>query len=193
MNTIKHNMEVWFSEVLDSTNTTPMSWFESQFKNNRLGTFKAPRTVIKRFNDGNDLSKFFNALGQSYIELAIKMKPKLKMIPFSMLEKQDRENWREYVCEQIQHAVTNRQTFQIINASNISTSSFTMNVDTTPWAFTADMLSMHGRNLIQNTEIDLYDIVDENVLYTETHNGNVKVLRTIEMNNEVPSIVWDTI
>ncbi len=55
------------------------------------------------------------------------------------------------------------------------------------------MLSMDGRTLIQNTEIDLYDIVDEGVLYTETHNGNIKVLRTIEMDSDVPSIVWDTL
>ncbi len=85
--------------------------------------------MLKRFTD---LDKFFDAIGQRYIELALKMKPKLKMIPFSMLEEQDREKWREFVCEQIQHAMINKQTFQIISGSNISTPSFTMNVDTTP-------------------------------------------------------------
>ena len=54
------------------------------------------------------------------------------------------------------------------------------------------MLSMRGRNLLQNSELDLYEIVDEGVLYQETKHGNIKILRKIE-GNDIPAIVWDTL
>ena len=185
--TINHTMKKWF----DETTKTPIEYFESTFNMNRIGKFKVPASTAKRFSD-TEMDKIFNALGQSYIELILKLKPKLRMIPFDMLEKKDRETLRQLICEQIQYSVMNRQIMQIVNASNISTGSFTMNVDTTPWAFTSDMLSMRGRNLLQNSELDLYDIVDEGVIYQESKNGNIKVLRKIE-GNDIPAIVWDTL
>ena len=185
--TINHTIEKWFLE----TKFIPIEYFESFFNMNRIGKFKVPASTSKRFGNAQ-MDKVFNALGQSYIELILKLKPKLRMIPFDMLEKKDRQTLRELICEQVQYAVTNRQIMQIVNASNISTGSFTMNVDTTPWAFTSDMLSMRGRNLLQNSELDLYEIVDEGVLYQETKHGNIKILRKIE-GNDIPAIVWDTL
>lgn len=194
-NTITHNMETWFSEVIDTNDATKadslIDWFENYFKHNRLGTFKVPHTTLRRW-EGNE-EGFFASIGLGYIDLIKKLKPKLKSIPFAMLEAEDRETLREYIGEQIQFAMTNKQVFQIVNGSNISTPSFTINTDTTPWAFTVDMLSNRGKVLMQNAEIDLYDIVDEGVLYQETQNNNIKVLRLIDLEKDVPAIVWDTI
>ncbi len=194
-NTITHNMETWFKEVIDSSDSTKAStfieWFETKFSNNRLGTFKVPNTVLKRFDSKEE--DFFKAIGQGYIELIKKLKPKLKMIPFAMLEEEDRATLREFIGEQIQFSMTNRQVFQIVNGSNISTPSFTINQDTTPWAFTSDMLSKRGAVLMQNSEVDLYEIVNEGVLWNETQNNNIKVLRMIDLESDVPAIVWDTV
>ncbi len=194
-NTITHNMDTWFKEVIDVNDATKPStyleWFETGFQNNRLGAFKVPHSTLKRFSAKEE--QFFKAIGQGYIELIKKLKPKLKSIPFAMLEAEDREALREFIGEQIQFSMINKQVFQIVNGSNISSPTFTMNLDTTPWAFTVDMLSNRGKVLMQNAEIDLYDIVDEGVLYQETQNNNIKVLRLIDLEKDVPAIVWDTI
>ena len=73
--TINHTMEKWFKE----TTKTPIEYFESTFNMNRIGKFKVPAITAKRFND-TEMDKIFNALGQSYIELILKLKPKLRMI-----------------------------------------------------------------------------------------------------------------
>ena len=183
--TVIHNMDKWFKE----TGLDPIVYFNTKSESNRIGNFQVPRSIARKYTS-DTLGKFFNNLGQTYIELALKLKPILRSIPFAMLEKRDQNYLREYICEQVQYSVMNKQIIQIVNASSISTTSFTMNTDTTPWAFTSDMLSMRGKVLLQNAEIDFYDIIEEDVLYTETKNGNIKILRKID-NENIPLMVWD--
>ncbi|MCS5736794.1 hypothetical protein, partial [Herbiconiux daphne] len=60
--------------------------------------------MARRFTTDADLDKFFNALAQTYINVAVKLKKQLRTIPFNMLEAADREMFREFICEQIQYA-----------------------------------------------------------------------------------------
>lgn len=175
-----HTTEVWFNSN-DIGVLTPRQWFEQVSKNNKLGTFKVPASVARRFTTDADLDKFFNALAQTYINVAVKLKKQLRTIPFNMLEAADREMFREFICEQIQYAVINNQIIQISNGSAISTTSFTFNVDTTPWALTSDQLSVSGKILLQNTEIDSYQVIEEDEFYRYKPNGNILFIGKAEI------------
>lgn len=184
-----HNMETWFKE----TGMTPRKWFETMYKGNKLGRFVVPASFAKYFNTEEKLDALFDAIGKSYIDLYVKLKPKIKLIPFSMLEAQDRNACREFVCGRNQFAVKNNQVIQIVQAATISTGAWTIGQDITPWGpFTSDMLDTNGNVDMQNTNIDEYDVVMEDVLFTETLKGNIKVLRQIDL-ADVPAIVWDTL
>lgn len=175
-----HTMATWFSSG-DVNNLTPIEYFEKKFKMNKLGTFKVPASIARRFTTNEDLANFFNALGETYIAVAVKLKKILKKIPFELLEETDREEFRTFICEQIQFAVTNNQIIQVSNGSAISTSSFTFTVDTTPWALTSDQLSVSGKIILQNTEIDSYQVIEEDEFYTLDNSGNILILGRVEI------------
>lgn len=188
-NAVTHNMKTWFKE----TGMTPRKWFETIYEGNKLGRFVIPASYAKYFNTEEKLDALFNAIGKSYIDLLVKLKTKLKSIPFSMLEEDDQLAAREYVCGRIQFAVKNNQIIQIVQAATISTGAWTIGQDTTPWGpFTSDMLDTNGNVDMQNINIDEYEIVMQDVLFTETLKGNYKILRQIDL-ADVPAIVWDTI
>lgn len=184
--TIKHDMAEWFKE----TQLAPIDYFEQQWIGNKIGTFKVQRSFNKNFDTRDKLAKLFIAIGESYIQLALKLKPVLKSIPFEMLEEEDRDAWRNYVLHHIQYASYNRQIIQVASGVNVSTSGTTINVDSTPWGtFTSDMLSTEGLTLIQNTDIDFYEIIEEDKLWYETPNGNVVVIAKFDDLNDVPNTI----
>lgn len=188
--TILHNMDTWFAE----TNITPKQYFETKFAGNKIGSIKLPATLAKQNTTEEQINKIVIAIGNGYINLAVKLKgKKLRKIPFAMMEKKDREAWRYYVMEEVQHALINNLIHQIVNASSISTPNFTITQDTSSWVFTTDQLSTRGNVNIQNTEIDFYDILESRVAYMEAQNGNIKILRKIEDWESVPAMVFDEI
>lgn len=192
-NKVIHNWKTWFKTYLKPQDgiVNPIDYFNLVWPGNRIGDFKVPASTARQFNTDEALAKLFNALVDRYINLAVKLKNHLKMIPFSVLDEEDRDKFIDYVLEQVQFAVTNRQIMQKVSAASVSTAGFTVNVDTTPWgAFTSDMLSTEGQVLLQNTNIDDYGVVLDPVTFIKTQNGNCKVIGKFKI-EEAPDIVWD--
>lgn len=174
-----HKVEEWFNEA-DSKGVvyTPVQWFENKFKRNKLGTFKVPASVAKRFNLADEAVRnaLFISIAQTYIDVLQKQKKKIKQLPFKAMLDEDRELLREWVCDAVQFCVLNNQVYQIVVGSNISTPSFTINVDTTPWVISADMIGMSAWNILSVVDIEAYDWVDTAGLWHATTSGNAQVI-----------------
>lgn len=169
-----HKIEEWFAE----TGKSPLQWFEASFKRNKMGTFKVPASVAQRF----DLTKeqvrtnLFASIGQTYIDVLTKQKKKIKQLPFKAMLDEDRELFREWICDAVQFCVLNNQVYQVVIGSNISTPSFTINVDTTPWVLSADMIGITAWNLLSVIDVEAYDWVDERGLWAATQSGNAQII-----------------
>ncbi len=175
MTQVKHNVETWFG-----ADDALWDFYQNQFRGNTSGGFKAPRSMLRRFNNfatKADIVKAINSLGEVYIQGIVHLKYKqLKRTPFIMFEEDTRDYLMQAVCEAIQFAMFNEQVYERVNASTVSTPSFTLNRDTTNWMLTMDMYGKMAWNLIQNSGIDEYYWVTEDVLFTDTLNGNVKLI-----------------
>lgn len=176
MDYIKQNVTTWFGKGDNDL----LDFYQNEFRGNTTNGFKAPRAMVRRYNNfatQDDIYKAINAIGEIYIQGITHLKyEQLKVTPFAMLEEDTKDSLKQAVCEAIQFAMYNEQVYERVNSSTISTNNFTMNKDTTSWMLTMDMYGKMAWNLIQNSGIDEYHWVVEDVLFADTLNGNVKLL-----------------
>lgn len=174
---ILHNTETWFG-----SDKGFIDYFEQEFKNNKLGTLKFPATHVNRFTDSStgifNKEKAAASIANDYINAIHRYKYKqLSRLKFDWLVQGGTQNMlRDAVCEAVQHAITNRNIFEIVNASSVSTPSFSMNRDTPGWLLSADMMGKSGWTNLQISNIEKYKVVTEDVLATETANGNTIII-----------------
>ncbi len=178
------DISTWFGEAP----TSFIDYFEDDFRGNTIGTLKFPATSAARFNNiatEIDKAALANAVASSYLWGIVKLKWKqLGKTPFYMLEADTQKYLKDAVCEAVQFAVLNKQVWERVNASSISTNTFSVNQDTTSWILTADMYGKMAWNLIQISGIDEYEWVEEDVLFTGTEKGNVKIIGRTDVLNE---------
>lgn len=173
-----HNVDTWFGS---DDNQSLLNYFENTFSKNTIGEFKAQHSVANRFNDlqtQDDKAKLINALGNIFID-GLLGSPKgymVKQIPFTWLEDDTKFVFKESLCEAIQHCVLNNQIWEKINSSNVSTPDFTISSDSTSWLLTADIFGQYYRVALSQSGIETYEWVEENVLWQNTTNGNVKIV-----------------
>lgn len=192
MNTIKHDMETWFKEVSNTADKTPITtFFNTKFKRALTGKLRIPAWFHRLYPTADDLERFAKALGMRFIDIALKLHPILKQVPFSMLEDKDREYLREYICIEIQNKIFNKQIVENISGVSISGGSRNISIDRSSIVFTIDNLCSDGKTALRNAEIYLYELVGDNFLHSETKNGNYKILRWFDVDKNVPQMVWD--
>ncbi len=167
---VTQNIQSWFGGGADL-----LTYFENNFEKNTIGTFKAPASAVKRVPVREDL---IESLGNIMVS-ALVAGPKsgnLKTIPFNFLEADTQKHLKEAVCEGIQHMVMNRNVWERINSSSVTTSNFTLNTDSTGWLLTADMFGQIARTAVVASGIRDYEWVVEDQLFTGSTNGNVKII-----------------
>ncbi len=176
-----HNTERWFG-----TDAALLTYFETYFHKNTMGTFKVPSSTLARFNnfqDDADKWRLINNLGNIAIDV-IASSPKgkkLKQLPWSRIEVDSQDKLKEAVCEMIQHMVLNRTIWEKINTSSIQTPSFSMSADLVSWLLTADMIGHIARTSLEASGINEYEWMYEGQLYTELQNGNIKLLAKADL------------
>ncbi len=152
-------------------------YFENTFKRNTMGTLKMPSSVIR--NSQKTIEELGEAIAQTYLDVIIRLKyTVLRNVKFSWLLPQDMEALQEALCGAVQHAIVNRNVFERLNASSISTNTFSISEDTTNWLLTKDALGMYAWSTLQSTGIDEYEIVceDDMDFFIQTNNGNIQIL-----------------
>lgn len=185
-------MDTWFKEVSNTGDKTPITtYFNTKFERGLTGSLRIPAWFAKLYPTPEDLEKFTRALGQKFIDIAVKMNKILKTVPFAMLEEQDRESLREYVCIEIQNKIFNKQIVEIISGASISGGSTNVTIDRSSIVFTIDNLCSDGKTMLRNACLQDYMLVGDNFLYAETKNGNYKVLRAFDVSKDIPTMVWD--
>lgn len=185
--TITHNTETWFKEVGGKV----IEYYNTKFSRSLTGQFSIPAWFAKKYQTAEQLEKFASSMANMIIDLIVKRYQILRRVPFAMLETKDRDTLRELICVEIQNKIFNKKIMQVLTGSVISGGSFSATIDDGSVVFSLDTLCQQSKIMLMNSELDLYDIVDEGGIRMETPNGNIKVLRQIDLTKEVPNIVWD--
>ncbi len=153
------------------------TYFENSFKRNTMGTLKFSSSTIR--NSQFTVEELGESIAQQYIDIVVKMMyPLLRNIKFSWLLPDDLEALRESVCSAVQHCLLNRNVFERLNSSSISTNTFSVNEDNTNWLLNKDMLGNYAWTTLRSTGIDEYKLVSDEDLgfFTETANGNYQLV-----------------
>lgn len=171
---IEHNAKTWGISITE---------FETSFKNNTIGTFKAPSSTVKNFNNfatDADKTKAFMAIANTYIDaLRTTSKGKsLNKLSWDWLQKDTKDFLKEGVYGAIQHAVLNRQIWEKINTSSISTPNFSMSIDSQNWLLTNDVFGKFVHNSLTLSGVDEYEWVTEEELLTITNSttGRIEII-----------------
>ncbi len=190
---ITHDLDKWNISLED---------YEKGGWGSAVGRFKAPASIIKKFRkdvwinnttgevittDPNDTVNWtaqnvfdvdtaFNELATTYMLGVVSMFQILRNVEFGWLDEDTRDSLRRAIYNAIEYAVLNRQVWENINGSSISTPNFTITADQTAWLVNSDMYGMKAWNLITNSGLQDYYFEEANRFFQSTPNGNAKVI-----------------
>lgn len=173
-----HTVEKWFWKSGKYTELELLNYFENDFKENIMGRFKASHSIVKQFNNfktDKDRASVINAIGQTIINMILGTptgRP-LRKIPLSFLLKEDADELRTALCQEIQHLAQNRQFWERVNQSSMTTGSFTINSDATTWLINSDVFGQFAKTTLENSGIDQYEYVTDDEYIKIVKLGNV--------------------
>lgn len=187
---------------------TPAKWgvtladFDKGGWGTAVGSFKVPASTIKRFRKdikdpitnaitGNefDVERAFNEIAQTYINGVVSLYKILRKTFFYWYPDKTQTLLRQAIYNAIEFSCLNKQLWQNINGSSISTPGFNVTVDNTSWLITSDMMGLKAWNLLNNSEIETYKKVSQGRVsaYTASTNGNFEVIGKWD-DNKIPDL-----
>lgn len=195
MSQVLHTPAIWVNSV--APGLTPLEYFETKFKRNLIGGFKVQASIARYWNLANTEQKnqLTTNVMQLFIDIVVNKENNLRTIPFNDtgLLKFTREFLLEGVCLAVQEAIYNNNILPRSNGSNISTPSWTITVESTPWAFKQDPIGLIPWTIIENSKIRKYKWVGEGELFKLTPKGNIQVISQTDTSDleNVPRTAWD--
>lgn len=152
-----------------------------------------------------DVDKALYEMATTYINAIVSMFYILRQTPFYMFEGgmtldvnhnvtkapikgSDQDMLRNVVFNAMEYCVLNRQVWENVNGSSISTPNFNINITQTNWLLTKDMVGRKASNILDILELDQYEWILEPTKFLQTKNGNFKILGKAKI-EDIPEIV----
>lgn len=167
--------------------------YESGEWGTSVGKFRVYPTIIKRFRktitntDGTkidvfDVQRCFDEVATTYVTAILATYEIARQIKFTWFEEDTQENLKKAVYNAIEYAALNKQFWENVNGSAISTPNFNVTVDQTSWMLTTDMFGMKAHNFLTLSGIDEYTVYSLRDFYSmKTVNGNERIVGKIDL------------
>lgn len=195
------NTTIWFDGEIPETNAEKLKYIPAPDSVNNINPTIIDNKTQKR--TVFDSKKAFAELAYTYITAIVSQYEIFRQTPFTFFEggmKIDPNNGditppeesstqdylRKAIFASIEHAVLNKQVWEDVSGSNISTPGFNINKDQVNWLMSTDMLGMKAHNMLINSGIEDYEWVSANTLFANGMNrngltGNIKVIGKVSL------------